>query len=121
SGLLLAFSDCGVQEALDAFLLAVEDPRVNQLVDALARITIVAGGMLRKLHVDPLKRGKKPRQRIIAAVIDQVFSKRSMLDVDLGVRRQVHGIDDGQIEACLYAVVQKRRVEHAPSRQRDSE
>jgi hypothetical protein len=55
-----------------------------------------------------MKRQSRPR----AAVEDQVVGQPRSVLVDLRVRRDVRGVDDGHVEAGLDAVVQEHGVEH---------
>ena len=110
-----------VEQRLDALFLPMEDARMNPLVDAQIGFGVVRGAVFVHLHVHPFKRGQEPRQRIFAAVIDQILGQCPMLRIDLGVRRQMDGIDDRQVETRLDAVVQERRVQHPARGQRNAE
>ena len=60
-----------------------------------------------------LKVGDVARQRI-CSVIDQVFSQLALFSVYLGIGRNVHRIDDGQVQSRFDGVIEKHAIEHSP-------
>ena len=68
-----------------------------------------------------LEVGDEALERVLAAVEHEVVGELALVLGDLGVRRDVVGVDHRQVEPGLDAVVQEHAVEHAARRQADAE
>src|SRR5690349_24588176 len=50
-----------VQEDFNAFLFAMQDARMDPLIDGQARLSVLGGPMFWNVHIHPLERGDEPR------------------------------------------------------------
>ena len=60
-------------------------------------------------------------QRIRPAVEDQVFGQLVFLGRDLGIGCDLRRVDDGHIQAGLYAVIEHDRIQHRAGLRRQAE
>ena len=104
--------DARVDPVLHALLLAAQDVEVQRLLGlhplggvGLAGVVVLGGPL-------GLEVGDVALQRVVAAVEDEVVGELALVGGDLGVGSDVVGVDHGQVQPRLHAVVQEHAVEH---------
>ncbi|MNY16118.1 hypothetical protein D3C86_1493660 [compost metagenome] len=103
-----------VDQGFDAFLLAVEDLVMDLLFGGHAGGGILGRSPALGLGLMGLEVVDEPGESVLPAVEDHVLGELALLGGDLGDGRDMAGVDDGQVQAGLHAVVEEDRVQDGP-------